>query len=126
MRYIDLLAQTILILLGVTFAIVALYNGNTAGLLLMQLMVGVWQLTSCFFSLLFYTRRDNRSRHLHLTTSLTLILLLIIVSHIHVGLTNILLFGPPWILAIYYYSITWRIVFPRHKNQGKFLPHISF
>jgi hypothetical protein len=126
MRYIDLLAQTILMLLGVTFAIVALYNGNTAGLLLVQLIVGVWQLTSCFFSLLFYTRRDNRSRHLHLASSLIVIILLIIVSQIHVGLANVLLLGPPWILAIYYYSITWRIVFPRYKNQSKFLPHISF
>jgi hypothetical protein len=34
MRYIDLMAQTILILLGITFAIVTFYNGNTAGLLL--------------------------------------------------------------------------------------------
>jgi hypothetical protein len=40
-------------------------------------------------------------------------------------LTEIITLGVPVILALFYYYITWRWVFPI-KPSGKFLPHISF
>jgi hypothetical protein len=38
---------------------------------------------------------------------------------------GIIMMGTPVALAIFYYSITWRWVFPKYSS-GKFLPHVSF
>lgn len=126
MRHIDLVTQTILLALAIPFGIAGLLAGNAGGFLLIQLVVGLWQMISCFLSLLVYAPRSNRRRYWHMAISLIVIVLLIVVAPLNAGAMTVLLFGPPWILAIFYYSITWRMVFPKTKSQSKFLPHISF
>jgi hypothetical protein len=126
MKYIDLFVQTILILLAIPFAVAATGTQGLINFLVVQFFVGVWQVTSCFLSLVVHPKRDNRTKHAHLMLSFTLILMMIIAAHIHTGTAKFLLLGPPWILAVFYYSISWRNVFPRQKNRSKFLPHISF
>lgn len=127
MRRIDLLVQTLLILIAIPFAFDWIVYNDGTGFLLIQFLVGAWQLASCFFSLLFSDFKDKRPQHLHMISSLIVILFWIVSTSIPRGwFATSLLFGLPWMLAFYYYSISWRIAFPRYRSKSKFLPHINF
>lgn len=98
-----------------------------------MLCLGWWQMISAFIMLL--TKAPLRKHRLiHFITALAYLGVIAISAKFIDGNTasftikfivGTILIGTPAALAIFYYSITWRCLFPA-KSTGKFLPHVSF
>jgi hypothetical protein len=137
LKSIDFAGQTIIWLGLLGGGLVILFAGGGLGTffyigLIAQFFMGCWQMiSSALFMVMCAEHFKLRSVHfvsgvcclgaialsawvdkeLHSFASSTLLIITGVVA--------------PWSLAIYYYSITWRWMFPQ-KSSGKFLPHISF
>lgn len=123
MKYIDLTIQTLLFLAAII--LVGMYFGQHEGaaiILLPQMFLGPWQLMGSLASVLLRTR-EYELKVPHLAISWIYIVVLVVASRAHVPM--MLLTVPAWMLATYYYVVTWKVVLhPTHG--GKFLPHLSF
>ena len=101
-----------------------------------MLLLGCWQMISGLLMLVLKASL-RKQRLIHFFTAIIYLAILLIVAkysngtqfesvaYIVRGLIITLMIGTPIGLAIFYYSITWRWMFPARSN-GKFLPHISF
>jgi len=129
MKYIDASIQTMSLLVAVGSLTASIwYRESMLFFLVNQFFMGVWQVLACVISLLVHRDR-NDSRRLHITLSGIYLLSLFMLGGLHIDFPKWLvityLTAPAWTLAIYYYAITLRGVFPRTK-QSNFLPHLGF
>ncbi|HYG02526.1 MAG TPA: hypothetical protein VD927_08770 [Chryseosolibacter sp.] len=127
MRKLDFYFQSFLLAAAVA-ALAALLADNSAGffLFVIQFFVGCWQMISAFISLL--ARSSLRMlRVIHLSLAIAYLLFVYVVSVAVPALTidSTLMFGVAWLLAVFYYFITWKSTF-RKSGKGPFLPHLSF
>lgn len=124
MKYIDFIGQTLLLV--ATLILTAVFFGS--GILIGQFLLGVWQMISSAISVL--TNAPFRKKKIiHLVSSLVYLAgLAIIYSNslfASTPLAVIMMMAPAWILAIYYFSITWTWALADSK-KSKFLPNVSF
>ena len=134
MRYIDFTIQTLIILFGIGILVATWGEPNwPIQLLLAQMFLGPWQVLSSIVGVL-GRGAAHKLKRTHLVTSALYFLVIIMASWIGSMLNYewreiiiaVYLILPPWILALYYYSITWRITFPSQRKDSSFLPHINF
>ncbi len=104
----------------------------------MLLCLGWWQMISATLMLIFGAT-NTKLRLLHFFTAIGYMILISIglryldLESTHTVLNDyliqlfwmVIIYGTPFILALLYYYLTWRLMFPI-KPSGKFLPHISF
>ncbi|MBL0745026.1 hypothetical protein [Chryseolinea lacunae] len=123
MKYVDLAIQTLLFLAAA--GVVITHFGAPdweMGILLVQILLGPWQLLGSLAAVLLRTRQ-HELKVPHLAISWIYIFVLLVVSRDHVSV--MLVTVPAWLLAAYYYVVTWKVALHR-KHDGKFLPHLSF
>lgn len=136
-RFIDLSVQTILfIAVPVTLIYFRGKPSWLSELLGIQFVMGVWQMSGSFLSVVFKGPAFRRKlRHFTISSAYLLLFVLLLTTRTTSGyqagylseiVTGICCFGPPWALAIYYYITTWQLVFPRQKKLSNFLPHINY
>ena len=133
MKYIDLIAQSLLLAFGAASALYSIHDEKWVMVILMaQFYIGVWQLASSIISLLFDPILRNAKR-LHFILSLGYLLSLAvmvvpkIMSSQAAGLFDKLFMTiPAWSLAIFYYFLTWKRILFTRKKSGSFLRHVSF
>jgi hypothetical protein len=103
-----------------------------------MLCLGWWQMISALLMLV-VGAPNQKLRLVHFFTAIGYLMLVVVevnyldLDSIHPIFLNhfiqllwiTLLYATPVILALLYYYLTWRLVFPT-KPSGKFLPHISF
>ncbi len=132
MRYTDFVFQTILFgiaLLLILFS--TLFKGLFMWVMLIQLILGPWQLGSSVYGVSL-KKKALKQKQIHLALAFTYLVGLFIGMYLRIAETwevvPILLSVVvlPWMLAIYYYIITWRNTFPATTSGTKFLPHVSF
>ena len=137
-KRIDFLGQTVIFCSVPIMLALSKRSEWFIAILAAQYAMGVWQMSSSFFSVVFRGPAFN-SKIKHFLVSISYLLLFAFLitlnndwgySYDYHGFAVILaaigFFGPPWILAIYYYTVTWRLIFPRQKKYSSFLPHINF
>jgi CDP-diglyceride synthetase len=117
MKYVDITIQTIILFLTATMMTMYSWSGLMYG----QLFIGIWQMISSVVSVSAGTPNKNL-RRIHLLLATIYLILLAIGFRNH---EFILLTVPPWMLAFFYYTITWKWVLSDQK-KGKFLRNISF
>jgi hypothetical protein len=137
LKSIDFVGQTIIWLGLLVCGMVILFSGDSPGNffyigLVAQFFMGCWQMISS--GLFMLLRAENfKLRSLHFVSGLLCLGAIAlsawidkeldsVVSNALLLITGVII---PWSLAIFYYTITWRWMFPQ-KSSGKFLPHISF
>jgi hypothetical protein len=139
LKRIDWLGQTLIFCSIPIMLILSKGNSNSIVVILAaQYAMGFWQMASSFVSVVFRGPAFNsKTKHFLVSVGYLLLLGLLIVLNKTWGhsyqeqsfpviLAATAFFAPPWMLAIYYYAITWRLVFPAKKKRSSFLPHINF
>ena len=139
-KRIDLLGQTLILCfipLGLIFIIFSKeYESTLIVIAAAQFCMGVWQMSSSFLSVIFRGQAFQHKVKHFLLSIIYLVFFGLFVTLYRLGANEggvfALIFGglyffvPPWLLAIYYYRVSWRLVFPNHVSRSKFLPHINF
>jgi len=126
MKYIDFGIQTIIFifalgLLGITIA----NRESLMAILYAQLLLGPWQLLSSLISVC--SRSDfHKEKRIHLFTSIGYLIVLFSDPDLPSELVAYLYTIPAWLLAIYYYYLTYQWAFRLQKSNGGFLRHINF
>jgi len=130
MKYIDFGIQTLIL----AFAIILLattWNESDwpLSILFAQLFMGPWQFLSSLVSVI--TRTElHKEKQIHLFTSIAYLMILVLGSNtgqsIPKEFTLFFVTVPAWLLAIYYYYLTYRWTFSFQKTNGGFLRHINF
>jgi hypothetical protein len=136
LKSIDFVGQTIIWLGLLGSGLVILVSGELGTFfyigLIAQFFMGWWQMISS--GLFMLLRAEHfKSRSVHFVSALFCLGAIALSAWVDKELHSVfssallLLTGVivPWGLAIFYYTITWRWMFPA-KPSGKFLPHISF
>lgn len=137
LKNIDFAGQSIILLSTLGFSLISVMGtGELEAMayfgLIGQFFIGCWQMLSSSV-LLLLKAEHHKSRSLHFYLALCCLFLLALVVSIQksidpvFGQSILIITGVviPWCLALYYYSITWRWMFPT-KSTGRFLPHINF
>ncbi|AYB29902.1 hypothetical protein [Chryseolinea soli] len=127
MKYVDLAIQTLLFVFALALLILFFDNGEQWYFVVLyaQILLGPWQLLGSLTSILLKTRH-YRLKIVHQVLSWIVLLVLYIVARNTGQMPHpALLILVPWMLASYYYLITWNEVISK-RTQGKFLPHLSF
>jgi hypothetical protein len=129
MKYVNFIVQTFFIVASLVF-IIQLIAGKPMEnfFLITQLILGLWQYTGALvFNL---SGQATTSLRTYFGLSSVYLLLLTIVALVNFPgqplIVQLSIFLPPPGLAIYCYVITCRNTFSRNKNNGSFLPHLSF
>lgn len=124
MKYIDFIGQALLLLTALVLTFV--FFGT--GILIGQFLLGGWQMLSSAISVV-SNAPLRKKKVIHLVASILYLTLLAIIYANSWWSTNaiafVVLMAPSWILAIYYFSVTWAWAFAQ-KTRSKFLPNISF
>jgi len=127
MRKFDFVAQTIM-MVGAIVSVAVLIADESAGfwLIILQFFVGCWQMLSASISLL-ASRNQLTLRLIHFGLAVIYLLFVYVVAVSIPSLKpgSLLTFGLPWLLACFYYFITWRSAYPK-SGKSSFLPHLSF
>jgi hypothetical protein len=134
MRYVDFTVQTLFIVVALAIVGGSFFMQDWLTLiLLLQFMLGLWQLTSSFLSVI---KKSGyyKLKEIHLILSLGDIILILVIGVVYkvVDLGNAgsllimpILFVIPWCLAMFYYWITLKCTFS-NRRRGSFLPNLSF
>lgn len=131
MKYLDLGIQTIILVVGIVILLVSWGEADWPfGILYVQLLLGPWQMMSSVVSVVAKAPLYRKKR-LHLFLAIIYLFALYIAGHAADDALVQRFFGvaitvPAWALAIYYYILTCRWVFPRRRSGGNFLPNLSF
>ena len=124
MKYIDFIGQALLLL--ATLILTFVFFGT--GILIGQFLLGIWQMISSGASVL-SNAPFRKQKMIHLLCSFSYLALLATVYANSWWSTSaiafVLMMVPAWILALYYFSVTWTWTFAE-KSRSKFLPNISF
>jgi hypothetical protein len=129
MKYLDFGIQTLIFGFAFVLLITALgESGWLLSILYAQLLMGPWQFFSSLISVA--ARAEfHQAKRIHLIISIVYLLILWGGVNAERSLSeqwvSIFLTVPPWILAIYYYSITCQWTF-QTKSRGSFLRHLNF
>jgi len=134
MKYIDFGIQTLIF----GFAVVLLIMGITEQdwliyVFLAQLFMGPWQFFSSLISVL-VSAELHREKRVHLVLSSIYLAALFVGSTIGQTIEQnlskeavlLLVIVPPWLLAGYYYFLTYTWAFRLQRHAGTFLRHINF
>lgn len=125
-RLSDLGIQSALIAWGVFLVTSDPWPKQLAEILIIQLILGVYQLTaSCW--VLKRQRQKSHGKKIHMFLSIAYLISLPLVSMSDIGEEGLRLYLllPSWMLAVYYYYLSWRIRFGNTK-RSKFLPNLGF
>ena len=124
MKYIDFIGQSLLLL--TTLVLTFVFFGT--GILVGQFLLGGWQMLSSSISLL-TDAPLRRKKAIHFVCAAIYLTFFFTIGEIRIFQTSTmaaaLLMLPAWIMALYYFSITWAWAFADTK-RSKFLPNISF
>jgi hypothetical protein len=124
MKYIDFIGQAVLLVCLLAFVAAS----GITGVFLGQLLLGTWQMLSSIVSVI-SNAPFRKKKIIHLVSSAAyLALLFFIYSNkffATVPMAIVVMMVPAWILALYYFSITWTWALASSK-KSKFLPNISF
>jgi hypothetical protein len=124
MKYIDFIGQALLLV--ATLILAAVFAGT--GILLGQFALGIWQMTSSLISVLSNAPfRKKKIIHLIGSTMYLAVLGFVYSNKIFasIPIAVVLMMVPAWLLALYYFSITWTWTHAETR-KSKFLPNISF
>jgi hypothetical protein len=133
-KYIDLVVQSLCIVIA-SFIVVAVIIASNPhdrdwplAILFIQMILGPWQFIGSLVSV-FRRTKSRKLKSIHLLASL--LYLTVLIPLVQVDFANkhtrlLLLTIPAWILAIGYYSITWRGILKRSERGKGFLPHLGF
>lgn len=131
MKYLDIIFQSCVILVGLISGISAYGTSDWLGVILItQLVLGPIQLFSSFISVIAKSS-FWKWKCWHLILSLIYLLVLIILTNLK-GLPDSEFWSlsiftvPAWLLATYYYALTWLWILQLKRKQSSFLPHINF
>jgi hypothetical protein len=126
MRFADMVVQTLIIVSAIVVAILNGFSFAEPDFLSVQLILGVWQMSSSFLSLIFGIVIPKK-KLFHFITSIIYLLTLMTLAQFtrNESVYYIYLIGPPWVLAAFYYIVTLKINFPSSR-RSKFLPHLGF
>ena len=126
MRKFDLIGQTLIITAGLAAGIATLVNQeNGVFLLVIQFGLGVWQMISSGISILIVGPMF-RKKLFHFVTALVYLGTLMFLESMDKTFAIWYLIIPAWSLGIYYYVLTYRLVFNTGRGRGNFLPNLSF
>jgi hypothetical protein len=133
MRYIDFIAQSLLISATLISGLTSWFLPELVFLFIFcQGAVLIWQIVSSVVSLITESiGADIKRKHLLVTVCYSLSVFLIPVLTDHVELPVLFKVYTFYILisalalSMFYFNITWKITFPK-KKKGTFLPHLSF
>lgn len=124
MKYVDFIGQSLLLVATLVLAVA--FGGS--GILLGQLFLGAMQMVSSFISVVTNTP-FRKKKMIHLVSAFIYLasLALIFINNFFAqeSFAAIAMMIPAWILAFYYYAITWTWALSQ-TNRSKFLPNISF
>ena len=127
MKYNYLNIKNLLIVFAIGLLILSFAEGTHwyFAVLYAQILLGPWQLLGSLTSI-FLKTRHFKLKILHQVLSWVVLLWLYIAGINNEGMPHVvLLIVVPWMLALYYYLITWSEVIGK-RTPGKFLPHLSF
>jgi predicted membrane channel-forming protein YqfA (hemolysin III family) len=128
MKYIDFSAQTILFVATIVILIATFGQSDwPMTILVMQLLIGPWQILSALVLIVAKTR-FKKPRVLYLLTSAVYLAALPVIATLKMDrvFMSLLFMGPAWSLAIFYYALTYVTLFKKPSRNGSFLPHLSF
>ena len=129
MRGFDFLIQTATLLATLVLVFMAWEDRDMwLFVMVLQFVIGTWQYVSGAIWLMAYPKVRSRRIHMMLATIYLIILFTTaMINHVDGNkFYAVYVFGLPWLLAMYYYLISWRTVFPKAGRLSKFLPHVSF
>lgn len=134
-KYVDLIVQTLCIGLAVLLLLTALMGHDPAdtdwamSVLYAQMILGPWQMLSSGISI-FTWAPLRRMKIIHFVIAVGYILSLMLLSSLEAvrseTFLNWFITIPAWILALYYYFLTWCWVTRANTRHGSFLPHLGF
>jgi hypothetical protein len=127
MKYVDLTIQTLLFIFAIVLLILSFGEGTEWYFVVLyaQMLLGPWQLLGSLASILLKTRH-YRLKIVHQVLSWIVLLVLYSMGRSSGDMPHpAFLIVVPWMLAFYYYFITWNEVVG-NQTRGKFLPHLSF
>jgi hypothetical protein len=126
-KYADLTIQSLLVILALVFLINSFWSSDVWMILVIQLFVGVYQMISGFTSIVFSWSDLPRKKVFHFAIAIVYLVSLAVMKNLPLNgrFLQLYLFVPPWILAIYYYVISFNIKFFKRK-RSKFLPNLGF
>jgi hypothetical protein len=133
MRYLNFSIQALLIATEIILALFAFTERDVISLFLIgQLILGIWQYGGSL--VLFIMRSGDRHKlKPYLILSSCYLFLLSIFNYLFgtekwfygTDLNLLMIIIPSWVLAGYYFFITFKRTFPK-RERGKFLRHVSF
>lgn len=124
MRKVSLATHTLLLIAGLT-SFVLVYRGlwPIQWLLLLQLVLGAWQVSNAVFALM---QGDHLYKYKLVHLGVSCMYLVSLIAYFSQGNPITLpSFLPAWLLAIYYYVLSC-MGHGRNRRSGSFLPHLSF
>lgn len=141
LRTIDFVGQSFIFggyLISSVFVLIAEQRWDSLAMTTLMAMfcLGWWQMIAALI-LLVFKAPNRKQRLIHFLTAVVYLAVLSIGARLSNSMTvangsyfvralvMTLVFVPPLLLAVFYYTITWRWMFPRHST-GRFLPHTSF
>lgn len=128
MKKFDFIIQSAAFITGIGILLISLFSSGSIGFItLLQLFIGAWQVLSFLFSLLFFLR-NYTTTIVNMFRNYAIGLLVygapfLLRNYIHISneLNLCYLFGPPWILAFYYYYICYLKLKPENRISHSFL-----
>jgi hypothetical protein len=131
MKYLDLAIQTIIFIFGIVMLLVSWGEADWPfAILYAQALLGPWQMISSIVSVIAKAPLYKKKK-LHLLLAAIYLMVLYVCGNMSfVSISgrffSLLLTVPAWALAIFYFILTWKWVFPRIRKGGNFLPNLSF
>ncbi|HYC86613.1 MAG TPA: hypothetical protein VEB86_15375 [Chryseosolibacter sp.] len=126
MRILDLIIQTLLAGLALEAAVSRwLDHDVTFNFMGVQFLMGSWQMASSLVSLV----RPGplfKGKLVHFTAASLYLISLFAIPEVQTDIPAWYFIGPPWVLAAYYYLLTWKSVLVNRKQPTRFLPHTNF
>ena len=125
MKYVDFSIQTLCVLAALAILCFASNQSDLMlGIFAVQIYLGICQM---FSSVASFVRKGpmHIAKRFHLIPAMVY-LVIFFASEIRWHESLLLVVITPWILAIYYYILTWRVTFSGRRRNGSFLPHLSF
>ena len=128
MKKLDFFIQTLLILAAiVALVMTAMDKGNFLFFLMVQFVVGCWQMASSLLSVIF---RGSlfKQKLWHFTIAIVYLFSLVLVDQYssHAMLWSLYVTIPAWMLGVYYYGLSWKAAMRTKSDKGNFLPNLSF
>jgi hypothetical protein len=136
-KYIDLGVQTLCVLLATITLLNRVIGPVPAsepidwrvGIFFAQMILGPWQMLSSGISIFSWSPL-RRLKIIHFVSALVYLALLGIIFSLdgvsEIPWDNLMMAIPAWILALYYYFLSWCWVIRANTRHKGFLPHLGF